>query len=281
MAFKTFANGFPLPASDLNNFLMKQSVIVFASAAARTSAIPEPVEGMLTYLEDDNELYKWTGADWENILDPSVITTQGDLILGDASGLETRLPIGAADTVLKSNGTTAIWEASGGAVTTDWVKLQNEVSFPTGATTGSVTFTSGYDKYAIWFEGITSNLAGDLSLSILDTSSAAIGIDRYIFSNATAASTTNFYTRSSSSNSFYVATTAGGRPFVGAVFLSGCTGGLIHGNVHIGVDRNQSGFINTFGHVFFDGALADVAGIQLDLSSGVFGGSGILSVYGA
>jgi hypothetical protein len=135
MAFKTFANGFPLPASDLNNFLMKQSVIVFADVAARTAALPEPVEGMVTYLEDDNELYKWTGADWVNIAAPSPVTTEGDLIIGDAGGDETRLPIGAADRVLTSNGTTATWEepAGGGGM---------ELISSASMTSGSVTFSS-------------------------------------------------------------------------------------------------------------------------------------------
>lgn len=121
MAYKTFANGFPLPASDLNNYLMNQSVIVFADAAARTAAIASPTEGMVTYLEDDNELYKWTGADWENIAAPSPVTTEGDLIIGDAGGDETRLPIGTAGQVLTANGTTATWEdaAGGGA----WTEL--------------------------------------------------------------------------------------------------------------------------------------------------------------
>ncbi len=61
MAYKTFANGFPLPASDLNNFLMNQSVIVFADSAARTTAIPSPVQGMLTYLEDTSAYESWNG----------------------------------------------------------------------------------------------------------------------------------------------------------------------------------------------------------------------------
>lgn len=123
MAFKTFANGFPLPASDLNNFLMKQSVIVFADEAARTAALSEPTEGMVTYLESDNELYKWTGASWVNVaptpdlsalIPKSTVTTAGDLIVADGASSVTRLGIGADGTVLTSDGTTATWEASGG-----------------------------------------------------------------------------------------------------------------------------------------------------------------------
>lgn len=48
-----------------------------------------------------------------------LITTQGDLIIGDGSGDASRLAIGAQDTVLTSDGTTATWlpGASGGGIT--------------------------------------------------------------------------------------------------------------------------------------------------------------------
>jgi hypothetical protein len=64
MAYKTFVNGFPLNASELNTFLMNQSVATFANAAARTAAITAPAEGQLTYLEDDNTFYAWNGSSW-------------------------------------------------------------------------------------------------------------------------------------------------------------------------------------------------------------------------
>lgn len=124
MAYKTFANGFPLPASDLNNYLMNQSVIVFASAAARTSAIPTPVEGMLTYLEDTNAYEGWTGAAWVNINDntaaipKSLLTTTGDLIVASGASTPARLGIGSAGQVLQSTGTTLSWATvSGGGMT--------------------------------------------------------------------------------------------------------------------------------------------------------------------
>ena len=153
MAYKTFANGFPLPASDLNNYLMNQSVIVFADAAARTAAIASPTEGMVTYLESDNELYKWTGADWVNIAAPSPVTTEGDLIVGDAGGDETRLAIGAADTVLTSNGTTATWEdAAAGAGP---FSLLDSGSLPTGVSTVTFSGLSGKTNYMLIINGMT------------------------------------------------------------------------------------------------------------------------------
>ena len=155
MAFKTFANGFPLPASDLNNFLMKQSVIVFADEAARTAALSSPTEGMVTYLEDDNELYKWTGASWVNIAAPSPVTTEGDLIIGDAGGAETRLPIGAAGKILTANGTTATWEdAAGGG----GYELISSTAVTSGAGSQTITgITQDYKDLRVILRGYTGN----------------------------------------------------------------------------------------------------------------------------
>jgi hypothetical protein len=53
-----------LDASDVNSFLMDQSVMTFGGTAARGSAIPTPVEGMVTYLEDSNSLQLYDGSGW-------------------------------------------------------------------------------------------------------------------------------------------------------------------------------------------------------------------------
>ena len=58
------------------------------------------VEGVLAELQTDI-----------NSKQDDVITTEGDLIVGNSSGEESRLPIGASGTVLRSNGTTASWQA--------------------------------------------------------------------------------------------------------------------------------------------------------------------------
>jgi hypothetical protein len=64
MAYKTFVNGFPLNASEINNNLMNQAVATFVDAAARSTAISAPVEGQLTYLESDAQFYKFNGDAW-------------------------------------------------------------------------------------------------------------------------------------------------------------------------------------------------------------------------
>ena len=61
MAFKTFTNGSILTDTDLNDYLMKQSVIVCTSGTRPSS----PVEGMTIYETDTNRHVKWTGGAWE------------------------------------------------------------------------------------------------------------------------------------------------------------------------------------------------------------------------
>jgi hypothetical protein len=46
---KTFSSGDVLTASDVQNYLMDQMVMVFAGTAARASAIPSPSAGMCSY----------------------------------------------------------------------------------------------------------------------------------------------------------------------------------------------------------------------------------------
>ena len=75
MPRKVFVNGNVLTDTDLNTFLMNQSVMTFAGTAARASAIPTATEGMVTYLEDTNTIQVATGtATWE-----TVFPVQGDI----------------------------------------------------------------------------------------------------------------------------------------------------------------------------------------------------------
>ena len=71
MAYTVFANGNVLNASQLNDNLMNQSVIVFGSDLARDSAIPAPPEGMVTYLEDVDLITIYSGGSWRNSLSPT------------------------------------------------------------------------------------------------------------------------------------------------------------------------------------------------------------------
>ncbi len=69
MPRKVFVAGEVLTAANVNALLMDQAVMVFAGSAARGSAIASPSEGMVTYLEDINQLqvYVGTAVGWTQV----------------------------------------------------------------------------------------------------------------------------------------------------------------------------------------------------------------------
>jgi hypothetical protein len=81
MAYKVFSNGDALTGGELNTFLMNQSVIAFASVAARNAAIPAPLEGQLVWLEDSNKYVYYSGSAWVDLLVPA---SSGNAIINGA-----------------------------------------------------------------------------------------------------------------------------------------------------------------------------------------------------
>jgi hypothetical protein len=70
-----FVNGQTLPASRVQDYLMDQSVMTFADAAARTAALPSPTNGMVTYLLSTGELYVRTSTAWVRVIDDNNTAT--------------------------------------------------------------------------------------------------------------------------------------------------------------------------------------------------------------
>jgi len=68
MAFKDFANGYPLNASELDTYLMRQTVMVFTDAAARTAALAGiESEGMYTDITGTDTLERYNGTAWVQV----------------------------------------------------------------------------------------------------------------------------------------------------------------------------------------------------------------------
>jgi len=175
MAYKTFANGFPLPASDLNNFLMNQSVIVFADSAARTTAIPSPVEGMLTYLEDTNAYESWNGSAFVNINDntdaipKSTVTTAQDLIVADGASSVTRLGVGTDDQVLSVVAGEVAWADPAGGAGGNYYNI-------TAAGTYSVSLAAGLYFVASTGEVTVGGVSVDGNLGLVNYASTITSI---------------------------------------------------------------------------------------------------------
>ena len=116
--YKDFEAGNVLAAADVDGYLMRQTVMTFADAAARDTALAAVLdEGMVAYLEDTDLITVYNGSAWVDIL----------------GEYQTWTPTWANLTV--GNGTTYAWYVQQG----DVVHFELRLNFgSTTAITGSV-----------------------------------------------------------------------------------------------------------------------------------------------
>jgi hypothetical protein len=169
LGFKTFTTGEVLTAGDVNGYLM-QGINVFTNATARDAAITAPAEGQFAFTKDNNSLWYYDGAAWvasgatgdiEGVTAgvgisgggtsgtvtvtnsmATAIDAKGDLVPGTGADTFSRLAVGANDTVLTADSSTATG--------LKWATSQSMTLLNAGGTTlsgasTSVSFTStGY-----------------------------------------------------------------------------------------------------------------------------------------
>ena len=90
--FKVFAVGEVLTAADVNDYLMEQSIGIFANSTARDAQITSPIEGQFCYLADSNVLQFYNGSSWSDFIgegDISSVVAGTNLSGGGASGAVT------------------------------------------------------------------------------------------------------------------------------------------------------------------------------------------------
>lgn len=140
-----FATGDVLTAAAANGYLASQVVMVFASSAARTSAIASPQEGMMSYLKDTNAVEAYDGSAWVSVGSTGDITgvtagtgisgggtsgtvtvtnsmataidAKGDLIAGTGADAFSRLAVGTNGQVLTADSAEATgmkWASAAG-----------------------------------------------------------------------------------------------------------------------------------------------------------------------
>jgi len=105
LGFKTFTTGEVLTAADTNGYLM-QGVLVFASSAARASAITSPQEGQYSYLKDTNATEYYDGAAWTAAAtgDVTGVTAGTGILVASPTG---PVPTVSIDTAVTADLTTA------------------------------------------------------------------------------------------------------------------------------------------------------------------------------
>jgi hypothetical protein len=75
--YRTWTPGEVITASNVQDYLQDQTVMVFASNAVRSTAVVVPTEGMLSWLEDDNKYQYYNGSSWTDLIIPITGGTAG------------------------------------------------------------------------------------------------------------------------------------------------------------------------------------------------------------
>jgi hypothetical protein len=77
LGFKDFTVGQVLTSAQVDGYLMQQTVMVFDSASARTTALSGVVaEGMFSYLKDTNSTEYYDGSSWTGLSVPELLSNK-------------------------------------------------------------------------------------------------------------------------------------------------------------------------------------------------------------
>lgn len=170
--YKLFNTGDVLTAAQVNTYLQEQTVMVFASSAARTSALTGVLaEGMMSYLQDTNAVEVYDGSAWVSVGSTgditgvtagtgisgggtsgtvtitnamaTEITAAGDIIVGTGSGTFDNLPIGTTGQILTADTTVSPYKVKWAAAAAGGGKVLQVVQGTSSTSTAvsSTTFT--------------------------------------------------------------------------------------------------------------------------------------------
>jgi hypothetical protein len=174
MPRKEFAAFTRLDASDVNTYLMDQSVQTFGGTAARGSAIAEPVAGMVSYLEDSSDYEGYDGSAWIPLVSIGAWKTWAPVLSGGFANGN-----GVWDAKYIQIGKTVHFRARFVSGTTSSYGAGMRISFPVAAATEPFTalLISGYfnrstTRHPIVFTSITS---GAMALGVANSSGTYLG----------------------------------------------------------------------------------------------------------
>lgn len=140
-----FIPGEVLTAANVQDYLQDQAVMKFTSAAARTSALPAPSQGMMSFLNDTGAVETYYAA-WNATTNPGGKTPAG-WYPARSQGVVPMIP-----------STVAI--PSGGSATANSL---GQITFASAASVSlNGVFSTSYNKYLIYLTGVSASANADI-----------------------------------------------------------------------------------------------------------------------
>lgn len=155
LGYKDFTVGQVLTSAEVDGYLMQQTIMVFASSAARTTALSGVLaEGMFSYLTDTNATQYYDGSAWVDISNPGDITavTAGTGLSGGGTSGAVTLSIATSQSDLVIKG------------------FEEDVNVVASAATGTINFD--VSTASVWF--YTSNASANHTLNFRYSSGSTL-----------------------------------------------------------------------------------------------------------
>ena len=150
--YKLFNTGDVLTAAQVNTYLMQQTVMVFASATARTTALSGVLaEGMVSYLQDTNATEVYDGSAWVAIANTGDITSVGVTSPITGGGTSGAVTIAIQDASTTQKGAVQLTDSISSTSTTTAAtpnSVKSAYDLANGAIAKTLTSTTGDIIYA-------------------------------------------------------------------------------------------------------------------------------------
>jgi hypothetical protein len=155
LGYKDFTVGQVLTSAEVDGYLMQQTIMVFASSAARTTALSGVLaEGMFSYLTDTNATQYYDGSAWVDISNPGDITavTAGTGLTGGGTSGSVSLAIATSQSDLVIKG------------------FEEDVNVVASAATGTINFD--VTTASVWY--YTTNATANHTLNFRYSSGVSL-----------------------------------------------------------------------------------------------------------